>query len=1040
MELPSAFATKAGANAREESAQLKDYVAQLERELSLLRQAISPFGLVCFDGHTLAFTTANETFCALVGYTEAELQRCRVADLIHPEDLAHLTAAGAQNPSSFRDTRLITKGGRIAWASVAVTLRSDASGRTIGAAVFQDITLHKAAIAQTEVASRLMKSALDKSAAGIWAWDATTNQSQWDARYSTMYGIPVGTPASFAVWLERLHSDDRDRVLSRIDEVRSNPGDDRWDVEFRAVRPDGEIVWMQGLGHAERNETGQVVRLSGINLDITERKHREELLRETDERLRAFVDRSTTAMAMLDREMRYRLVNRRWMEDFGVTTDIVGRSYYDAFPEAQERWREVHRRALAGESIKAEEERFDRTKGTGQWVRWEVFPWHSVDEEIGGIFILVEDITGRKRSEDSLRESEARHSFLLNFSDALRNVGDPSAILSLACQLLGEHLQANRVVYADIEGDEFVIRHGWAKDVAPFVARGVVAAYGKALVEVYRCAEAIVVNDVAADPGLTGAEQAIFRDFEIGAFISLMLTRSDRWVGALGVHNRTPRVWTSSERALLRSVAERILAAAERAHAERLLRDSEERLRLASEATGLGTFDLNTIRNESSLSPQLRKILELPETGPVTEEDVSTRIHPDDGAAWRNARARALDPEGPGCHELEFRVLRPDGTVRWLREVGRTLFEGDDKSRCAVRVVGTVIDVTDRVLLRRQLEAALRRTDLELAATVRAVPLGIMTCDRNGVVTSWNPAAERIFGYSASEALGRISPTRTDDYHGLMARILVGETLCFKTKRPTKSGGFVDLAVYAAPLHDEHGNVRGAVAIAEDITERTKAEAELARVRAALAGAREEEARRIARDLHDDVAQQLALLSIDIGRTEAESMPPDEKLAGALKAYQRRALEICDSLRRISRQMHPSLLDDLGLPSALEDLCIDFAEREGLPVPFRADVQAEVPREISSCMFRITQEALRNVAKHAKSGSVRVTLSQVDRIIELQIQDSGVGFNTASPGPGLGLHSMRERAAMVNGSFAVESRPGSGTTIVVRVPLGGTAQ
>jgi signal transduction histidine kinase len=226
------------------------------------------------------------------------------------------------------------------------------------------------------------------------------------------------------------------------------------------------------------------------------------------------------------------------------------------------------------------------------------------------------------------------------------------------------------------------------------------------------------------------------------------------------------------------------------------------------------------------------------------------------------------------------------------------------------------------------------------------------------------------------------------------------------------------------------------VGATQDMTETVNAEEELRRIRGSLGAARDDESRQIARDLHDDITQRLALLYVALGKAVAEPIRQPEVLAANIHSSRNEILDICEATRRISHQLHPSILDDLGLPKALESLCGDFSEHEGLSVWFHCEgIPADIPPQTRSSLYRITQEALHNVFKHAKAQEVSVTLTTLGQAIQLCIVDSGVGFDASFTKLGLGLQSMRERVASVNGVFSIESSPGSGTRIVVRVPL-----
>ena len=255
--------------------------------------------------------------------------------------------------------------------------------------------------ARQQESEQHLRLAMAASAAGAWSWNARTNETTWDDCYHAMYGFAADAPRRHEAWLDRIHPADRPRVEARLDAVTRTLGDDEWNMEFRAVTPDRGVVWMQGLGRAVRDAAGAVVSMTGINLDVTARKGVEQQLRDSEAKLRLFFENAPAAIAMLDRDMRYLAISRRGMQDFGLTGDILGRCHYDVFPDIPERWREVHRRCLAGAVERAEEDRFDRADGSRQWLRWEVLPWRDAAGAIGGIIILTEDITDQRRWRES---------------------------------------------------------------------------------------------------------------------------------------------------------------------------------------------------------------------------------------------------------------------------------------------------------------------------------------------------------------------------------------------------------------------------------------------------------------------------------------------------------------------------------------------------------------------------------------------------------------------------------------------------------------
>lgn len=235
---------------------------------------------------------------------------------------------------------------------------------------------------------------------------------------------------------------------------------------------------------------------------------------------------------------------------------------------------------------------------------------------------------------------------------------------------------------------------------------------------------------------------------------------------------------------------------------------------------------------------------------------------------------------------------------------------------------------------------------------------------------------------------------------------------------------------------DSNGKPRQLRAISTDITERRHAEDEARDLNGRLITAHEDERARLAHALHDDVTQRLALLAIDAGRKEKALGDP---AAGeAMRSIRRDLVQLSEDVHALSYALHPAILEDLGLIEALKAECARFGAVDGIPTSFRAAGDIDEPaRAVSLCLYRVAQEALRNVARHASASSVEVELRALAGKLELAVQDNGIGFDPTrkQARPSLGLAGMRQRLSLVDGELLIDKSPGGGTSIVARAPL-----
>jgi PAS domain S-box-containing protein len=358
-----------------------------------------------------------------------------------------------------------------------------------------------------------------------------------------------------------------------------------------------------------------------------------------------------------------------------------------------------------------------------RWFDFYVFKPAPNDRESRRVAVVFQDMTERRNAEAILRGRGERQAFLLKLSDALQPLGDPDKIQATACRMLGEHLGVSRVNYADVEGDEFIVRPGYASGVAPFSGRGPISLFGEALVEVCRRGEVVAVDDVAVDPRLTDAERRTLGAAEIAAFAGVMLIKNSRWVGAFGLHSATHRKWTEGDLKLTRVVAERGWSAAARARTEAALHESETRFRQFGDASSdvLWIREAETLQWEY-LSPAFETIYG-EARGDVLKGDnlknwADLIVSEDRERVLANiARVRSGERV-----TFEYRIRRSsDGEIRWLRNIDFPLV---DETGRVQRIGGIGHDVTGEKATAERMAvmvAELQHRTRNLIAVVRSI-------------------------------------------------------------------------------------------------------------------------------------------------------------------------------------------------------------------------------------------------------------------------------------------------------------------------------
>ena len=378
-----------------------------------------------------------------------------------------------------------------------------------------------------------------------------------------------------------------------------------------------------------------------------------------------------------------------------------------------------------------------------------------------------------------------------------------------------------------------------------------------------------------------------------------------------------------------------------------------------------------------------------------------------------------------------------------------TLWERDRKHIviAIVLIVAQAILIAALLLLRarkRKAEAVLRESERRFRVMADTTPSLVWMCDPNGRITYLN---ERRITFTGPDPDAGYGDTWSEYIHpDDLNNVLDNVSKALKNQRPfskeyrlrRRDGVYRWMFDVASPRVNGDSSFAGFIGSAIDITDQRLAQEALEKISGRLIEAQEKERRRIARELHDDIGQKLALLSIELDQANQDPNKSAAATEQRLIEIREHCMGIASDVHLLSHQLHSSKLDYLGLVSAIRSFCREFARQHEVTVEFADEnVKENLPQDISLSLFRVAQEALHNAVKYSGVTQFAVELKGSATEIRLEVRDSGAGFNVedAKRNGGLGLVSMTERVNMVRGRFRVESRPGEGTKIVAIVPL-----
>lgn len=962
-----------------------------EKYRSMIEQATDGIIIYSFDG------TIHEFNCAVLrlsGYSREEFEKLTALDLLLEKDMVinqEVYQKVLSGEPVIFNRSMVTRSGEVVDMELNAVKLAD--GRVM--AFLRDITERKKVELMIMRSEEKYRTLFEQASDGIFI-------SNPDGRYIEVndsacrllgYSREELTNMSGSDILNR--SEDIQVLESRYAELRSGRS---FTSERELKRKDGTIIFVETNGKMLQDG-----RFMGILRDVTERKRAAEKLRYAGERYREIVKATNDGLWEMELPSReswwsdalYKIsgidpqsgsTENAWLSKVHPDDKNLMMTNLDYVLENKMSEWAIEYRMLPDD----ETELIVLDRG---------FVVYDEQQQPIRVFGSVTDITERKRIENAIRKSEESYRTIIEqASDGIFIIDRDIKLVDIntaGCRMLGytkeellklhytdvitpEELQRNPLRLSSSNGDNAVIneRRMQKKDGTE------------------------IIVEISAKMLSDGRFQAIARDITQRKIVEQELVQSQEKYASL-VNTIDGIVWEAD------------------AH----------------------TFEF------SFVSKQAERLLGYPTEAWIADPGFwASKIHPDDRAwAVNYCMSSTRDKK---AHEFEYRMIASDGSIVWIQDIVTVIIENDEP----IRLRGIMVDITER----KKAEAEIQRANELFNLVTRATSDIVWDLNLNTYDIWWNDNFYTLLGYPpdnrAMNFEGWVNGIHEEDRPEVVTQIFkainTGEDLWSQEYRFEKADGtYVNIYDRGYIMHDPSGKPYRMIGSMIDISDLKKAEdklqqsyREIRQLASNLERIREEERTAISREIHDELGQQLTGFKMDLYWLNRKIKNEDPEVQKKMQS----TLQLVDgtirTIRKIATELRPSILDDLGLVAALEWQSEEFAKRYGIQVNFVGHADGVVVNpSISTALFRIYQELLTNVARHARAGIVEAAMYLENNELHLSVSDNGAGFDTSGIGSTktLGLLGIKERTFLLGGKCEIRSKPDEGTTVTVSVPLEG---